>query len=302
MKRREFITLIAGAAAWLSPWVRPVRAQNPPLPKAGAAGQAVASPAQVGLVATLKGSATVTRASATEAIALQINNPVFKNDILATGPNSSLGITFDDQTTFSLSANTRIEVNAFVYREGGNANAASINVAAGTAAFVASLVAKTGDMKITTPVATMGIRGTTGVIDVPEQGATAAPGPGGNGEPRVKLYADEDGHVGQIEVFGPQGLSLGTLTLAATAFAFRRGAGGRIEAVTYLIPPREAERDRGVLRRLLAAHRAGVRRTLERQRAHERHQQPRFNSRPPGQPPHQPRPPRSPRKPPPGHN
>ena len=144
------------------------------------------------------------------------------------------------------------------------ANAASFNVAAGTAAFVAALVAKTGKMKITTPVATLGIRGTTGVIDVPEPGG-AAPG-GAADEPRVKLYADADGYVGRIEVFNPQGASLGTLTQSASAFAFRPGAGGRLEAVPYQIPPQEAARDRGVLRRLFATHIIGRRKTIERLR------------------------------------
>ena len=46
-------------------------------------------------------------------------------------------MTFDDGTTFSLSANARIAVNAFVYQKDTTGNAASINVAAGTAAFVA---------------------------------------------------------------------------------------------------------------------------------------------------------------------
>jgi hypothetical protein len=35
-----------------------------------------------------------------------------------TGPDAALGITFDDQTTFSLSANTRIVVDAFVHQKG----------------------------------------------------------------------------------------------------------------------------------------------------------------------------------------
>jgi len=37
-------------------------------------------------------------------------------------------------------------------------------------------------MKITTPSATLGIRGTTGVVDVPQGGAPGA------AEPRIKLY------------------------------------------------------------------------------------------------------------------
>ena len=169
---------------------------------------------------------------------------------------STLSVTFDDETTFSLSANTRIVVNAFIYQEGGDNNAAAFNVAVGTAAFVASLVAKTGDMKISTPTATLGIRGTTGVVDVPEGG--------GAGEPKIKLYPDADGHVGQIEVFNRQGGRLGTLTQGASAFTIRSGPGGRLRAEPFQIPPGEAVRDRGVLQRLYASHDIGRRQTSQR--------------------------------------
>ena len=128
----------------------------------------------------------------------------------------------------------------------------------GTAAFVASLVAKTGDMKISTPSATLGIRGTTGVVDVPEGG--------GAGEPRIKLYPDADGHVGQIEVFNRQGGRLGTLTQGASAFVIRPGPGGSLRAEPFQIPPQEAARDRGVLQRLFASHNIGRRMPNERLR------------------------------------
>ena len=196
----------------------------------------------------MQGAATVTRASAAAAIALQVNDPIFKNDALQTAANATLGITFDDETTFSLSPSTRIVVDEFVYQEGGSANAAVFMVTTGTAAFVASLVAQTGDMKIATPTASLGIRGTTGVVDVPTQGAA--------GEPRIKLYADADGHVGRIEVFDRQGGRLGALTQGASAFALRAGAGGRLAAVPFQIPPQEAARDRGMLQRLFVSHRS----------------------------------------------
>jgi FecR protein len=271
LKRREFITHFGAiCTAMAGFWPFGARAQN--LGGQPAADQAAGD---IGQVATLQGSATVTRGNAAAA-ALRVNDPIFENDVLATAANSTLGITFDDQTTFSLSANTRIVVSEFVYQEGGGGNAATFNVAVGTAAFVASLVAKTGDMKITTPSATLGIRGTTGVVDVPP-GAAA----GGAGEPRIKLYPDSDGHVGQIEVFNPRGGRLGTLTQGASAFTIQRGPGGGFRAVPFQIPPAEAARDRGVLQRLFTSHNIGRRMTIERTRARGRNR-PGPNNRGPG--------------------
>ena len=43
----------------------------------------------------------MSRANAAAAIALQVNDPIFKNDALETGANSSLGVTFDDETTLA---------------------------------------------------------------------------------------------------------------------------------------------------------------------------------------------------------
>ncbi len=250
MRRREFIaflTAVLGSAA-LGP--RAARAQVQANPNQTADDQ-------VGQVATLQGTATVTRGNAAPA-ALKVNDGIFKKDMLETGDNSSLGVTFDDETTLSLSANARIVVDEFVYQEGGNANSAVFNVARGTVAFVASLVAKTGDMKITTPTAALGIRGTTGIVDVPDNAATGA------GEATIKLYPDADGRVGRIEVFNRQGGRLGALTQGSSAFAIRPGLGGRLAAVPFRIPPQVAARDRGMVQRLFASHNIGRRMAIQR--------------------------------------
>jgi len=210
----------------------------------------------IGQVATLQGNATVTRNNAAPT-PLKVNDDIFKNDVLQTGGNGALGVTFDDETTFNLSANARIVIDEFVYQEGGAKNSALFNIGRGTVAFVASQVAKTGDMKITTPTATMGIRGTTGVVDVPESAA------GGTAEAKIKLYPDANGTVGHIEVFNPQGARLGTLSQGASAFAIRRD-GGRFAAVPFQISAQESARDRNIVQRLFQTHNVGRQMAIQR--------------------------------------
>src|SRR4051794_13697023 len=224
------------------------RAQAQPQP---APQTAQPDPHEVGNVASVQGSATVTRKGASRA--LKVQDAIFKGDMLRTGTNAALGITFDDETTFNLSANASITVDNFIYEEGGKNNSALFKIARGTVAFAANQVAKTGDMKIETPSSVLGIRGTSGVVEVP-----AGAAPGTTGEVAVKLYQDEDGRVGRIELFGAGGgPQLGALTRAATGFSLRAGAGGRFAAVALTISPQQIARDRGFVQRTFAARNIG---------------------------------------------
>ena len=254
---------------------------TPPSPPAASQPAPPTSPQPadpVGSVATLQGSASVTRNNATSALALR--DPVYKNDVLQTKVDGTLGITFDDETTFTLKPNTQLAVDEFVYQEGGANNAAVFNVVRGTAAFVAAEVAHTGNMRIDTPSSTLGIRGTTGLVEVPEGGAAG-------GQVSIKLYPDADGRVGRIEVFGRDGAQLGILSRGATGFAIRPGAGGRFTAAPLQISALEAERDRTFVRQTFAARTVGrqinqQRRTLQQQQRNQlRPNQP--NQQRPGQ-------------------
>ena len=213
----------------------------------------------IGNVAAVTGIATVIRNK--DSVPLKLKDDIFLNDVLQTSANSSLGVTFNDATTFHLSANARITVDSYVYEDGGQQNAALFDVAKGTVAFVAAAVAKTGDMKISTPTATMGIRGTTGLIEVPE-GASAT----GRNNVAIKLYPDPDGKVGRIEVNDRAGARIGFLTQGASGFAIRGGGGMRVAAVPLTISPQQALRDQGFVRQVHSAQNVG-RQVVTEQRA-----------------------------------
>jgi hypothetical protein len=228
-------------------------------PAPAAAPVQAASAEPIGNVATLTGSATVTRNNASTPLKLQ--DDIYLNDVLQTSANSTLGVTFNDATTFNLTANASITVDNYVYEDGGQQNAAVFDIARGTVAFVAASVAKTGDMKISTPTATLGIRGTTGLVEVPQNASAASAN-----NVAIKLYPDPDGRVGHIDVSDRSGARLGSLTQGASGFTIRAGAGGRFTAAPLMISPQQALRDQGIVRQVHAAQSVG-RQIVSQQRA-----------------------------------
>ncbi|HVG52272.1 MAG TPA: FecR domain-containing protein [Xanthobacteraceae bacterium] len=209
---------------------------------------AVTASDAIGSVATAKGGPTVTRGD--KLFILAAGNEIFKGDVLQTARDGALGVTFDDETTLTLGASTQITVNEFIYQVSSTGNTAVYTMARGTLAFFAGQAARSGDMKIATPSASLGIRGTTGVVDVLDR--TGRPG-----ETKVKLYQDQGGTVGRIEIFDNTGAQLGLLSRAQTGLAIRldqaltRSLGQpRFAAVTLSIDPQELVRDRAEVRQL----------------------------------------------------
>jgi hypothetical protein len=263
---------VSDATSGLTKLAQAQPAQAPaPLPAPAAApspAAAAAADEPIGNVATLTGSATVTRNNTSTPLHLQ--DDIFQGDVLQTQASSTLGVTFNDATTFNLTASATITVDSYIYEDGGKQNGALFDVARGTVAFVAAALAHTGDMRISTPSATLGIRGTTGLIEVP-QGASAA----NPSNVAIKLYPDADGRVGRIEVNGRDGSRLGSLTQGSSGFTIRPGAMGRFAAVALVISPQQALRDQGIVRQVHAAQSVG--RQIVTQRRIQRQQNPNRN-------------------------
>ena len=133
----------------------------------------------IGKVVTASGSVTIERANAVvvqvnlqnQVVKTKVGDLVYQGDVVRTGADGQLGINFTDGTSFNLSSNARMALSEFIYDPNGPSNSTLFKLTNGTFTFVAGSIAKTGDMKIDTPVATMGIRGTTPRVEISDDGS-----------------------------------------------------------------------------------------------------------------------------------
>lgn len=157
----------------------------------------IAAAQVIGHVTKLSGSATAVR----NGVSVILNNGdnVEKGDVVSTGADSTLGITFIDGTVFGLSSNARMVLNEMVYDPNGSSNSSLLSLVAGTITFVAGETAKHGDMKIDTPVATMGIRGTAVLTQI----NFVVPAGGGDPQPQAsfQVLVEPNGTTGSYILF-----------------------------------------------------------------------------------------------------
>jgi hypothetical protein len=113
----------------------------------------------------------VSQAAVTGAgIQLKDGDLVYRGDTIQTAAESKASLAFADGTAFNVSSNARMVLNEFVYDPDSKSNSSLFSLAKGAFTFVAGKVAKTGSMKVDTPAATMGIRGTTPHVVIAEDG------------------------------------------------------------------------------------------------------------------------------------
>ena len=138
--------------------------------------------------------------------------PIYQGDVVETRDDSQLGISFTDGTAFNMGTNARMVLSELVYTASGQTNSGVFNLVKGTMTFVAGQVAKSGDMKVVTPVSTMGIRGTTAQVTVSTDAF------GNTISVVYSLMADPDGHIGLFDVLDSAGNIIGTISTTDSTF------------------------------------------------------------------------------------
>jgi hypothetical protein len=136
------------------------RLAGPDAPGQYAQAGAPAGALVIGRVEVVSGRTTVQHANGV-VDDLKNGDSLLKGDVVMTGDGEGCTLSLIDGTALNMGSNARMVLAELAYDSNSTSNSALINLVKGSFVFVAGQVAHTGDMKVSTPVATMGIRGTT---------------------------------------------------------------------------------------------------------------------------------------------
>jgi hypothetical protein len=125
-----------------------------------AASPAFAQAPPIGQIKKATGSVSVIRGG--ERLPAKPGAPLYRSDVVETGGDGSVGITLADATTFSTGPSSLLALNEFVFDPGSGRGSLAAEFKRGTLAVVSGGItrANPGAMKIKTPTAVLGVRGT----------------------------------------------------------------------------------------------------------------------------------------------
>ena len=127
-----------------------------------AGGQSAAQsvrPQPIGAVSRIQGEAIGTNGNATRP--LSPNSSVFLNDVVSTSDAARLEVTFTDNTRLTLGEKANLTLDTYVFDSAAGSGTIKFGLV-GAFRFVSGQVSKlaSADVRVTTPVAIVGIRGT----------------------------------------------------------------------------------------------------------------------------------------------
>lgn len=133
---------------------------------AGLSTFAAAAPSEIGRIKSTAGTASVIRGKAvTPATAGQL---LQTSDVLRTGADGRLGITFIDNSRFAVGPNSTITLSAFEFDDTTHVGKSLTTVDRGSLAVVSGQIAKENKdaMRVRTPTSLLAARGTRFVVQV----------------------------------------------------------------------------------------------------------------------------------------
>ena len=120
-----------------------------------------------GTVKSVRGGAQLQRGAQT--IPIRVGDSVEARDRIVTDGTGSGGVTFGDDTLLSVGPRSALTIEEFAFNPTTQAGALGVNVISGTLRMVTGLIARQspGSVRISTPNAAIGVRGTDFIVEVP---------------------------------------------------------------------------------------------------------------------------------------
>jgi hypothetical protein len=133
---------------------------------AGAAAPGQAAPGQIATVKRVQGSASIERGKKPLPVAAGTRLEV--GDLLSTGKDGRISVTFIDDSRFSVGPASRIRLTKFDFDDVSHQGQSSTRVEKGALAIVSGQIAHENPkgMTVQTPTSVLGVRGTRFVVDV----------------------------------------------------------------------------------------------------------------------------------------
>jgi len=118
----------------------------------------------VGIVKVSKGTAAIERVG--QRLPVPVGAKVREGDVVITGADGSVGITFGDNTLLSIGPDSSLAIDRFAFDPTTHKGAFETSLNRGTLAAVSGKIAKQSPdaMKVRTPAAVLGVRGTEFVV------------------------------------------------------------------------------------------------------------------------------------------
>lgn len=123
----------------------------------------------IGSVKTMTGQGYVVRGG--ELQPLSVGAHILQDDTLVTVKNSTMGVTFRDDSQVALGPETELQIDEFVFDPRNEELDFLAKMRVGTAVFLSGKIAQLApnQVKVETPLTTIGIRGTRFVVTVEAQ-------------------------------------------------------------------------------------------------------------------------------------
>ena len=121
---------------------------------------------QVAQIKTVAGQAEIVRNGAR--IVARVGDSLYEKDSIETGPDGSIGITFIDNTVMSSGPDSQIVLEDYKFNSSNFKGSMLADMNRGTVSMISGDIARSspGAMKVKTPTAILGVRGTRFVIEV----------------------------------------------------------------------------------------------------------------------------------------